>query len=313
MLQAGGSASGIAAHLKSCRCAHPRCCQIDCATLCERQLARMEPASLVLALIGCVVVYVMLAAVRAVFFPPQPPKPLEYKPRQVGDLTLTELSKYTGHDPTRPILLAVQGRVFDVSMGRAFYGPGAGYSLFAGKEVARALAKVAVDEEECTNNLEGLSKMELESLADWERTFESKYEVVGRVVPPLRLTLEQLAEHDGRDPGKPLYLSICGTILDVTAGSGFYGPDGAYPFAGKECARALAKFSTEAADLTDDLTGCSLAERDSLRDWQARLYSKYKIVGELVKEEGGAAEGSKSEAQSEAAAAAAPAGPADAL
>ena len=32
-----------------------------------------------------------------------------------------------------------------------------------------------------------------------------------------------------------------------TAGSGFYGPDGAYPFAGKECARALAKFSTEAA------------------------------------------------------------------
>lgn len=28
---------------------------------------------------------------------------------------------------------------------------GAGYSLFAGKEVARALAKVAVDEKECTD------------------------------------------------------------------------------------------------------------------------------------------------------------------
>lgn len=30
-------------------------------------------------------------------------------------------------------------------------------------------------------SLEGLSKLELESLADWERTFESKYEVVGQV------------------------------------------------------------------------------------------------------------------------------------
>jgi hypothetical protein len=29
--------------------------------------------------------------------------------------------------------------------------------------------------------LEGLTKSELDSLADWERTFESKYEVVGRV------------------------------------------------------------------------------------------------------------------------------------
>lgn len=169
-----------------------------------RQLGMMESASLLLGLIGCVVVYVVLAAIRAVFFPASPPKPLEYKPRQVrnpalfappsrrrlhkglsalssipvgrsghlkaswtatmspaaashaavgnahcleraaqlsawplhpfvpappscqvGDLTLTELSKYTGHDPSRPILLAVRGRVFDVTMGRAFYGPGA--------------------------------------------------------------------------------------------------------------------------------------------------------------------------------------------
>ena len=33
----------------------------------------------------------------------------------------------------------------------------------------------------------------------------------------------------------------------LPTGAGFYGPDGAYPFAGKECARALAKFSTEVA------------------------------------------------------------------
>lgn len=40
--------------------------------------------------------------------------------------------------------------------------------------------------------------------------------------------------------------------------------------------------SPAAADCTADVSDCSLAEKDSLRDWQARLYSKYPIVGELA-------------------------------
>lgn len=43
----------------------------------------------------------------------------------MGNMTLLELSKYDGRDPLRPLLLAVRGRVFDVTTGRAFYGPGA--------------------------------------------------------------------------------------------------------------------------------------------------------------------------------------------
>ena len=53
---------------------------------------------------------------------PYPTEPLQ----QLGNMTLLELSKYDGRDPLRPLLLAVKGRVFDVTMGRAFYGPGAG-------------------------------------------------------------------------------------------------------------------------------------------------------------------------------------------
>jgi len=40
---------------------------------------------------------------------------------------------------------------------------------------------------------------------------------------------------------------VRGVIFDVSAGKDFYGVDGAYPFGGKECARALAKFSTDTA------------------------------------------------------------------
>lgn len=103
-----------------------------------------------------------------------------------------------------------------------------------------------------------------------------------QIVPGKNLTLEQLAQYDGSDPDKPILLSIRGTIYDVTSGQHFYGPDGVYPFGGHETARAFAKFSTEPEDLTGNLEGCSPVELDSLRDWEAKLYWKYPIVGRLV-------------------------------
>jgi hypothetical protein len=43
--------------------------------------------------------------------------------------------------------------------------------------------------------------------------------------------------------------------LHDAAGREFYGPDGVYPFAGRECARALALQSTDTADCQDNLEG----------------------------------------------------------
>jgi predicted heme/steroid binding protein len=37
------------------------------------------------------------------------------------------------------------------------------------------------------------------------------------------LTPEQLAEHDGSDPEKPIYLAIKGRVYDVSAGAQYYG------------------------------------------------------------------------------------------
>ena len=69
------------------------------------------------------------AAAAACSLPRRAPTPrparLPHPPTQIGPLTLLELSKYDGRDPMRPLLLAVRGRVYDVTPGRAFYGPGA--------------------------------------------------------------------------------------------------------------------------------------------------------------------------------------------
>lgn len=53
-------------------------------------------------------------------------------------LTIEELSIYNGEDPEKPIYLAINGTVYDVSNGRHIYGPGGSYSFFAGRDASRA-------------------------------------------------------------------------------------------------------------------------------------------------------------------------------
>lgn len=72
------------------------------------------------------------------------------------------------------------------------------------------------------------------------------------------------------------------------AGKNFYGPDGVYPFAGRECARAFAMVSTEVSDCNASLEGLSAAEMDSLYDWESRFYNKYPIIGNLISDEASA-------------------------
>lgn len=89
-----------------------------------------------------------------------------------------------------PVYLAVRGRVFDVSRGRNFYGPGGPYANFAGRDASRGLAKGSFDEDMLTKDLDGpldkledLTRDELEALQGWEDRFSEKYLVVGKLVP----------------------------------------------------------------------------------------------------------------------------------
>ncbi|CAK9141331.1 unnamed protein product [Ilex paraguariensis] len=98
------------------------------------------------------------------------------------ELTLQQLKQYDGTDPSKPLYVAVKGRIFDVTEGMSFYGPGKDYSMFAGKDASRALAKMSKNEEDVCASLEGLSEKEIGVLNDWEKKFEAKYPVVGNVV-----------------------------------------------------------------------------------------------------------------------------------
>ncbi|GLT56891.1 hypothetical protein SLA2020_299040 [Shorea laevis] len=97
------------------------------------------------------------------------------------EFTAQQLSQYNGSDASNPIYVAIKGRVFDVTAGKSFYGPGGPYAMFAGKDASKALAKMSKNEEDVCASLDGLSEKEIGVLNDWEKKFEAKYPVVGRV------------------------------------------------------------------------------------------------------------------------------------
>ncbi len=97
------------------------------------------------------------------------------------DYSSEELRAFDGRDATTPILIAIEGRVFDVTRGRSFYGPEGPYGLFAGHECALALAKLSFEEAHLDVPLGDLDEWEREKLDDWIETFEGKYDAIGRV------------------------------------------------------------------------------------------------------------------------------------
>ena len=108
---------------------------------------------------------------------------------------------------------------------------------------------------------------------------------------PRNFTMKQLLYYDGKmdetlNELKPVYLSLNGTVFDVSKGRDFYGEGGPYEqFAGHECGVALAKMSFETTHL-DDIAGCetlSYVEKDELDGWISKFkyYRGYPIRGRL--------------------------------
>jgi len=113
--------------------------------------------------------------------------------------------------------------------------------------------------------------------------------------PPRNFTAKQLRYFDGtteansKEP-KPVYLSLNGTVFDVSTGRGFYGPGGPYEmFAGHECGVALSKMSFN-TEFLDNVLACNTlnhGEKMELENWIQKFthYKCYPIMGKLVPQE----------------------------
>ncbi|KAI4254606.1 MAG: hypothetical protein L6R42_007124 [Xanthoria sp. 1 TBL-2021] len=121
---------------------------------------------------------------------PKPPPALSKAPPPIVFRTFTPpmLKPYNGEN-NMPVYLAVNGKVFDVSNGRNFYGPGGPYENFAGRDASRGLACGSFDEDMLTKDLEGplddlkgLGDEEWEAMRGWEERFQEKYLVAGSMV-----------------------------------------------------------------------------------------------------------------------------------
>jgi len=93
------------------------------------------------------------------------------------------LAQYNGQDG-RPLFLAIDGDVYDVSKGTA-YQPGGSYHHFVGIDAARAFATGCFQTHR-THDTRSLTEKELDGLAHWKKFYADHHDYirVGRVNHP---------------------------------------------------------------------------------------------------------------------------------
>ncbi|KAE9555100.1 hypothetical protein FO519_001675 [Halicephalobus sp. NKZ332] len=95
--------------------------------------------------------------------------------------TKEQLALFDGTRPSKPIYLAVLGKVYDVQKGSKHYAPGGGYHFFAGKDATRAFVTGDFSDGGLVDTVDGLSEQELLSVLDWVKFYEKDYKLVGVV------------------------------------------------------------------------------------------------------------------------------------
>lgn len=141
-----------------------------------------SPINLILVAIITFLIYKIFSSRK-----PSPAPPAEPElPKLRKDFTVAELKAYDGNQPDGRVLVAVNGKVYDVTKGKRFYGPGGPYAAFGGKDASRGLAtfSVTANDNNEYDDLSDLSPTEMDSVKEWEMQFKEKYDFVGRLLKP---------------------------------------------------------------------------------------------------------------------------------
>ena len=110
-----------------------------------------------------------------------------YRFKEHKNLTLKELRNFNGVSKDK-IYVAINGKIFDVSSAKTYYGPKGAYSSLAGRDASRAFATFSLEEltvirdETELDDLSDLNPLQLDSLQEWEIQFIEKYTCVGKLV-----------------------------------------------------------------------------------------------------------------------------------
>ena len=116
------------------------------------------------------------------FDPDNPPAPLHSK-SGIRLITLNELAAHGVNGSLRPLWLAVAGRVYDVDKGAEhYYGKDGGYNFFTGRDGSRAFVTGEFNEEGLTDDLTGLSPLELTEIENWVKMYNKDYTFVGKLI-----------------------------------------------------------------------------------------------------------------------------------
>ena len=98
------------------------------------------------------------------------------------EYTAEELRACTGAGGGGPILLALDGVVYDMAShptGPDFYGPGMGYSCFAGRDATFGLGTMSLNPADWPAGETAYTAAQLETIANWAAKFNGKYAVKG--------------------------------------------------------------------------------------------------------------------------------------
>uniref|UniRef100_T1IQC1 Cytochrome b5 heme-binding domain-containing protein n=1 Tax=Strigamia maritima TaxID=126957 RepID=T1IQC1_STRMM len=142
-----------------------------------------SPLNLALVAICGVLLYKIVTLKReSVTLKPREPELPKLKKQ---DFTLEQIREYDGRGAGGRILVAVNGKVFDVTRGKRFYGQGGPYAAFAGRDASRGLAIFSVEAiQDDYDDLSDLNSMQMDSVIEWEMQFKEKYDYVGRLLKP---------------------------------------------------------------------------------------------------------------------------------